>query len=83
MDLAAEIRAAADRATLVHVKDWEPDNTRKRRLGAGAVDFESSFAALREIGYDRYLVIELPPDPDDADAVARHSVQYLKELYGD
>jgi L-ribulose-5-phosphate 3-epimerase len=79
MDPAAEIRAAGDRATLVHVKDWNPDVRTERRLGAGAVDMTSSFAALREIGYDSYLVVELPPDPADPDAVARHSIQFLKE----
>ena len=38
-----------------------------------------SIAALRGIGYDGYLLVELPPDPADPDAVARHSVQFLKE----
>lgn len=80
MDPAAEIRAAGARATLVHVKDWNPDERTDRKLGAGAVDMVSSLAALREIGYDGYLVVELPPDPADPDAVARHSVQFLKEI---
>ena len=80
LDPAAEIRAAGDRATLVHVKDWNPADRTDRRLGAGAVDMAASLAALREIGYDGYLVVELSPDPDDPDAVARHSVQFLKEV---
>ena len=79
MDPAAEIRAAGDRATLVHVKDWDPADRTQRRLGAGAVDMVSSFVALREIGYNGYLVVELPPDAADPDAVARHSIRYLKE----
>lgn len=79
MDPAVEIRAAGDRAVLTHVKDWNPNNPSERRLGAGGVDFERSFAALREIGYDGYLLVELPPDPNDPDAVARHSVQFLQE----
>lgn len=80
MDPAAEIRAAGGRATIVHVKDWNPADRTERKLGAGAVDMASSLAALAEIGYDGYLVVELPPDPADPDAVARHSVQYLKEV---
>lgn len=80
LDPAAEIRAAGGRATLVHVKDWNPADRAERRLGAGAVDMAASLAALREIGYDGYLVVELSPDPDDPDAVARHSVQFLKEV---
>jgi sugar phosphate isomerase/epimerase len=79
MDPAEEIRAAGDRATLVHVKDWNPAVPSERRLGAGAVDMASSFAALAEIGYDGYLIVELSPDPADPDAVARHSVQYLAD----
>ena len=79
MDPAAEIRAAGGRATLVHVKDWNPANRAERQLGAGAVNMTASLAALREIGYDGYLVVELSPDPDEPDAVARHSVQYLAD----
>jgi len=79
LDPAAEIRAAGDRVTLVHVKDWHPENTRRRYLGAGAVDFPSCFAALREIGYDGYLVVELGPDPANPDAIARRSIQFLRE----
>ncbi len=78
MDPAAEVRAARGRAVLVHVKDWNPSNPSQRRLGAGGVNFTSSFAALHEIGYDGYIIVELSPDPEDPDAVARHSVEYLK-----
>jgi len=83
LDPAAEIRQAGDRATLVHVKDWDPAETGERRLGAGAVDFASAFAALREIDYDHYLVAELPPDPADPDRVARHSVRFLRDMCAD
>jgi hexulose-6-phosphate isomerase len=79
MDPATEIRAARERATMVHVKDWNPKNRDDRRLGAGAVDIPSSLVALREIGYDGYLVVELPPDPSAPEAVARHAVQFLLE----
>jgi L-ribulose-5-phosphate 3-epimerase len=82
MDPAAEVRAANGRATLCHVKDWNPSNPTERRLGAGAVDFESSFAALRDIGYTGPLIIELPPDPADPEVVARHSVQFLQAHAG-
>lgn len=78
MDPAAEVRAARGRAVLVHVKDWDPANPNHRRLGAGAVDFASSLAALHDIGYDGYLIVELPPDPADPDRVARDSVHFLQ-----
>jgi len=77
LDPAAEVRAAQGRAVLTHIKDWNPTNSNQRLLGAGAVDFDASFAALREIGYDNYMIVELSPDPNDPDAVARHAVQFL------
>lgn len=82
MDPAAEIRAAKGRTILTHVKDWNPANRNERLLGAGAVDFPLALAALHDIGYDDYLLVELPPDPNDGDAVARHSVQFLQNLLG-
>jgi L-ribulose-5-phosphate 3-epimerase len=78
MDPAAEVRAARSRATLCHVKDWNPANRNERRLGAGAVDFDASLAALREISYEGPLIVELPPDPADPDRVARESIQFLQ-----
>jgi hexulose-6-phosphate isomerase len=83
MEPAAEIRAAGERATLVHVKDWDPFGPGVRRLGAGAVDFARCFAALREIGYDDTLVVELMADPSDQDATARQAVQFLRRAYGE
>ena len=80
MNPADEIRAAGGRTVLTHVKDWNPANRGQRLLGAGAVDFVASLAALRDISYDDYLLVELPPEPDDGDAVARHSVQFLQKL---
>ncbi|MCB0065227.1 MAG: sugar phosphate isomerase/epimerase [Caldilineaceae bacterium] len=80
MDAADEIRAAGARAVLTHVKDWNPQDRNKRLLGAGAVDFSASLAALREIGYDDYLLVELSPAPDDSDAVAHHSVKFLQGI---
>lgn len=82
MNPAAEIRAAKGRTILTHVKDWNPANRNERLLGAGAVDFPASLAALHEIGYDGYLLVELPPDPADGDVIARHSVQFLQTLLG-
>jgi len=79
MNPADEIRAAAGRAILTHVKDWNPANRSEQLLGSGAVDFPASYAALREIGYNGFLLVELPPKPDDADAVARHSVNFLQQ----
>ncbi len=77
---ADEILAAGSRTILTHVKDWNPADRNERLLGAGAVDFPASLAALRTIGYNDYLLVELPPDPNDSDSVARHSVQFLQGM---
>ncbi len=80
LDPVAEVRAARGRAVLTHVKDWNPTNPPERYLGAGAVNFAASFAALQEIGYNDYVLVELPPDPVDPDAAARKSVEFLSAM---
>src|SRR5687768_339021 len=55
MHPAAEIRAANGRATMVHVKDWDPSGRGPARLGAGAVEFGSPVAVLHEMGYTGFL----------------------------
>jgi L-ribulose-5-phosphate 3-epimerase len=82
LDPAAEIRTAKGRAAMVHVKDWDPNGRGSGRLGAGAVDFRAPVAALQEIGYTGFLVVELAPDPADPNVVARESVDYLQNLLG-
>lgn len=78
LDPVAEIQAARGRAVLTHVKDWNPNNTSERRLGAGAVNFPAAIEALRSIDYNGPLLIELPPDLADPDRVARESVQFMR-----
>jgi sugar phosphate isomerase/epimerase len=70
-----EIRAAGDLAVACHVKD-----TGGRFFGRGTVDFPASLAALRAIGYDGLLTVELPPDPEDPLATARASKTWLDTL---
>ena len=70
-----EIRAAEGLALACHVKD-----TGGRFFGRGTVDFPASLAALRAIGYDGLLTVELPPDPDDPLATARAAKAWLDDL---
>jgi sugar phosphate isomerase/epimerase len=62
LDTATEIRGLGDLIRRVHVKD-----TRARPgdcpPGLGRVDWSESAAALAEIGYDGWLVLETPPGP--------------------
>jgi L-ribulose-5-phosphate 3-epimerase UlaE len=73
-----EIRAAEGLALLCHIKD-----TGGRFFGRGAVDFPACLGALREIGYDGFLNVELAPEPDDPLATARKSKAWLDELMRD
>ncbi len=67
-DLPADAlrRAGANRLAAVHVKDWTPEYGRSKHryargftaLGQGSVDFEGFFIALREIGFDGWVVFE-------------------------
>lgn len=60
LDGATEIRALGSLVRRVHVKDAGAQPGRIRP-GRGLVDFEECAEALREIGYDDWLVLETPP----------------------
>jgi sugar phosphate isomerase/epimerase len=62
LDLPTEIRQTAELICRVHVKDLL---ARKNDChpGLGRVDFPECAAALAEIGYDGWLVLETPPAP--------------------
>jgi sugar phosphate isomerase/epimerase len=48
--------------------------------GEGAIDFAATFRAIREIGYDGWVTIELYPYVDDPDAAARTALQRVREV---
>ena len=61
--VAEEIRLLGKRIVGVHVKDRLPNtdpNTESKTvpLGEGCADFKAAFAALKEVGYSRPLVIQ-------------------------
>jgi sugar phosphate isomerase/epimerase len=59
-DIGAAIRSAAGRLWHVHVAD-----TNRRGLGCGHLDVGAAMGALRAIGYDGGVVVEVtPPGPD-------------------
>lgn len=68
------IRLLGPHIAEMHVKD--PGGT---VLGEGKVDLTGCMEALREIGYEGYLVLETPAT-DDPDGAARHNLQYLRAL---
>lgn len=79
-DPAALIRAYPDRVRHVHLKDYRPDPFAFLPLGEGEIDFPDVIAAIRESGYDSWLMVELDAyDGDPADAAAI-SKAYLERL---
>jgi sugar phosphate isomerase/epimerase len=48
--------------------------------GEGAIDFAATFRAIRQIGYDGWVTIELYPYVDDPDAVARTALERVRSI---
>jgi len=74
-DPAAEIEQLGKRIVQVHAKD--PGG---QHLGEGRLDMASVSAALKQTGYDRYLVLETPAT-DDPSAAARRNLDFLRERF--
>jgi len=74
-DAPAELRALGDRVVLIHVKD-----TDQQHLGEGRVPFDEVKAAIADIGYDGWLVLETPRGDDPAES-ARKNLAFTRTLY--
>jgi sugar phosphate isomerase/epimerase len=48
--------------------------------GEGAIDFAATFRAIRQIGYDGWVTIELYPYVDDPDAAARTALERVRAI---
>src|SRR6516225_296562 len=46
--------------------------------GEGAIDFAATFRAIRQIGYDGWVAVELYPYVDDPDAAARTALERVR-----
>ena len=72
---ADALRRAGRWLTHVHVAE----NTRVEP-GPGSLDFAPGFGALREVGYDGYVVIECRTLSGPADEVLPRSAEYLRRI---
>ena len=59
---------------MIHAKD-----TDRQMLGDGRVDFDSVDAAIREIGYDGWIVLETPTG-DDPMAANAQNLAFIRKL---
>ena len=73
-DVPAELRQLGDRIGMIHAKD-----TDGKMLGEGGVDFKGVNDAIREIGYDGYIVLETPTG-DDPKAANAQNLAFIKKL---
>ena len=73
-DVPAEMRQLGDKVGMIHAKD-----TDRKMLGEGRVDFKGVDAAIREIGYDGYIVLETPTG-DDPKAANAQNLAFIKKL---
>jgi sugar phosphate isomerase/epimerase len=79
-DVPSELRAIGnDRLCEVHLKDW---NTRLLGSEEGMVDNAAAAAALQDIGYDKWLVLETSGRDDLFLEDTRANVAWAKETFG-
>lgn len=76
-DPAALVRRYADRMPYVHLKDYRPDPFEFLPLGAGTLDMDGILAALKEVGYDDWIVVEIDGYSGDPKEGAQTSRAYL------
>jgi inosose dehydratase len=74
-DPAAAVRKHAKRLAMLHLKDVAAPSADGKRgkfvpLGAGSVDFPAVFAALKDVKYRGWVVVELDSAPDGVTALA-------------
>ena len=75
-DVPAEIRRLRDRIAMVHFKDG------RGYLGEGEVKFEPIAAAIQDIGYQGWIVLETSNPSGDAVADARRNAGFIRKLLG-
>jgi len=73
-DPVEEVRKLGKQICMIHVKD-----TGNKMLGEGDVDFKGVSDAVRDIGYDDYMVLETPSG-DDPKASAAINLAFTKKL---
>ena len=75
IEIAASLRAGGKHIGHVHFVD-----SNRRAVGCGHLDIAPIAAALRAIGYDRYLSAEALPYPD-SDGAARQTIDAFRTYF--
>jgi L-ribulose-5-phosphate 3-epimerase len=75
-DVPAEIRLLKERIAMFHFKDGP------KYLGEGDVKFEPIAAAIKDIGYQGWIVLETSNPSKDGVADAKRNAEYIRKLFG-
>ena len=82
-DPAPTIRKLAKYIRHVHLEDIAATRVHQHMVpGEGAIDFAPVLAALREIGYEGWVTVELYPYISDPDTAARTARERVLEIAG-
>ena len=80
-DIPAQIKKLAKHIRHFHLEDIAATRVHHHLVpGSGAIDFQAVVSAIRAIGYDRWLTVELYPFIEDPDSAARRAYEVLKPL---
>jgi len=64
-----------------HFAYFHANDANLKGPGFGAVDFKPIAAALREVGYDGYVSVEVFQFEEGAEAIATRSLDYLRQVF--
>ena len=83
--MAQESAPIADviRANAAHLAYFHANDANRRGPGFGATDFVPIGAALREVGYDRWVSVEVFDYRPDPRTIAERSLAHLKRSFGE
>jgi sugar phosphate isomerase/epimerase len=80
-DPASLVYKLADFIEHFHLADIAPNRLHKHLIpGQGAIDFSPVFKAMREIGYKKFVTVELYPYQDDPIGAATIAYQHISTI---
>ncbi len=66
----------------VHAKDFSIERLEFTPPGRGDVDWNTVRELLGRIGFNGYVVVETPPNPENPTAPLKVSIEFLRKLWG-